>query len=504
MKSKAYLTEIRRATGLKRAVLRKIEVNGDRATFYLATDLNYKAEDEEYARSVTERYTPAGLKGDIKIMKSVPDAEGVRACVLELLKTKYPAVAAFISPGDVAVEPETGGGHFFIGVGETERDFSADGVLDGISEELGRRLCGVWHGDFRFLQKEREELVPEEAPPVEFVAGPRFFPVCEYEEIDGGKPKQAIYIADLTKEMQGVSVCGKISYIDEKKTKTDKPYFSVTLSDGTGQLRLSYFTKKATLEKVRGLKQGDSVCITGDNELFNGSLSFRAKQIDRGSQPEGFVPEERPSKPVPLRYKCVFPVPVGDLVQGGLFETADTLPAAVLSQEFTVFDLETTGLNNTPAAGGMDRIIEVGAVKIRNGRICERFSSFVACPVRLSAEIVKLTGITDDMLVGAPDIADVVADFYKFAAGGALVGHNVQFDYKFMRYYGEREGYLFHQKQYDTVSFAQEMLRLSNYKLNTVADYFGFDFNHHRAYEDAFVTAKIFLALARMKQGLPR
>ncbi|MDE5547754.1 MAG: hypothetical protein K2J30_01995, partial [Clostridia bacterium] len=224
MKSKEYLTEIRRATGLKRAVLRKIEVNGGKATFYLATDLNYKNEDEEYARTVTERYTPAGLKGDIKIVKSVPDAEGVRACVLDLLKNKYPAVAAFISPNDVAVELETGGGKFFIGVGEVERDFSADGVLDGLSEELGRKLCGVWHGEFRFLQKEREELVPEEAPPAEFVAGPRFFAICDYADIDGGKPKQAIYIADLTKEMQGVSVCGNISYIEERKTKTDKPY----------------------------------------------------------------------------------------------------------------------------------------------------------------------------------------------------------------------------------------------------------------------------------------
>lgn len=504
MRSKDYLTEIRRAEGLARAVLRKIEVQGDRATFYLATDLNYKTEDEDYARSVTERYTPAGLKGEIKIVKSVPDAEGVRASVLELLKSKYPAVAAFISPSDVAVELETGGGRFFIGVGEVEREFSADGVLDGLSEELGRKLCGVWHGEFRFMHKEREELIPEEAPPPEFVAGPRFFPVCDYAEIDGGKPKRAIYIADLTKEMQGVSVCGSISYIEERKTKTEKPYFSLTVSDGTGQLRLSYFTKKATLEKVRGLKTGDSVCITGDNELYNGSLSFRAKFIDYGAQPEGFVPEERPSKPVPLRYKRVFPVPTGDLVQSGLFETAEALPEEVLSKEFVVFDLETTGLNNTPSTGSMDRIIEVGAVKIKNGQIAERFSSFVACPVKLSSEIVKLTGISDDMLVGAPDIADVVADFFKFSAGCVLVGHNVQFDYKFMRYYGEQEGYLFDQKQYDTVSFSQEMLRLSNYKLNTVADHFGFGFNHHRAYEDAFVTAKIFLALARMKHGLPR
>ena len=108
------------------------------------------------------------------------------------------------------------------------------------------------------------------------------------------------------------------------------------------------------------------------------------------------------------------------------------------------------------------------------------------------------------MLIGAPDVKDVIADFFKFAAGSTLVGHNVQFDYKFIRYYGEKEGYLFEQKQYDTVTFSQEMLRLSNYKLNTVADHFGFTFNHHRAYAASFVTAKIFLALVKMKNGLPR
>ncbi|MDE6676540.1 MAG: hypothetical protein K2K12_02350, partial [Clostridia bacterium] len=228
-----------------------------------------------------------------------------------------------------------------------------------------------------------------------------------------------------------------------------------------------------------------------------------AKQINFGEAPLNFVPQARPSRPVPPKYKTVFPAPASDFVQGRLFEDRSEVEA-LAGREFVVFDLETTGLNNTPSAGGMDRIIEVGAVKIKNGQIAEKFSSFVACPVRLSSEIVKLTGITDEMLVGAPDIKDVIADFYKFTAGSTLVGHNVQFDYRFIRYYGEKEGYLFEQKQYDTVTFAQEMLRLSNYKLNTVADHFGFSFNHHRAYDDAFVTAKIFLALVKMKNGLPR
>ncbi len=504
MKSKAYLEEIRTAEGLKRAVLKKIEVNGSQAVFFLATDTKYNDEDVAHAKAVTAQFTPQGLISDVKILKAVPSAEGIRRAVLEILKNSFPAVAAFISQDDVEVVIENGGGNFVIGIGGgTERVTATDTLLDKLSAELMREFPGVWYGKFRSVEKPQAQIETDDLPPEELLIAPRYFKIDEFVAIDGGAPKLALYLADLNKEAQDVTVCGVISFLEEKTTKSGKPYFSMNIGDGTSTLRFAYFTKKATLEKVRGLKSGDSVCVTGDNELYNGMLSFRAKQINFGRAPLNFVPEARPSRPVPPKYKTVFPAPASDFVQSGLFENT-ALPEALLHREFVVFDLETTGLNNVPSAGGMDRIIEIGAVKIKDGQISEKFSSFVACPVKLSAEIVKLTGITDEMLVGAPDVKDVIADFFKFAAGTTLVGHNVQFDYKFIRYYGEKEGYLFEQKQYDTVSFAQEILRLSNYKLNTVAEHFGFTFNHHRAYDDAFVTAKIFLALAKLKQGLPR
>ncbi|MFQ7077705.1 MAG: PolC-type DNA polymerase III [Christensenellaceae bacterium] len=99
----------------------------------------------------------------------------------------------------------------------------------------------------------------------------------------------------------------------------------------------------------------------------------------------------------------------------------------------------------------------------------------------------------------------VLPDFYKFCDGCFLVGHNVQFDYRFVRYYGEENRYMFDQKQYDTLTLAQELLRgeLSNYKLNTIADYYGFVFNHHRAFDDALTTAKIFIELIKKRKKLP-
>ena len=502
MKSKQYLQEIRQAAGLSRAVLRKIEVRGRTVTFYLITDKTYSGEDVEHARTVSARYTPAGFGAEVNVRKSVPDPEGIRRAVADVLKSRFPAAAAFVDPEDIEAYVDEGGGRFFIGVGETERGrMREDGILDAVSAELAKNFCGAWYGDVRAVEKERGEIEREAPPAAEYVIAPRMFPVDGYEAIDGASPKYAIYMADLVKETQGVTVCGTVSYVEERETKNGKPYFSFSLSDGSGQMRCSYFSKKATVEKVRGIKQGDSICLTGDNELYNGSLSFRAKQVDYGRPPEGFVPEERPSRPVPASYKAVFPVPVSDYVQGTLFGEA-ALPEEFRKREFVVFDLETTGLNTTPAMGAMDRIIELGAVKIRDGRIAEKLSTFVACPVRLSEEIVKITGITDDMLVGAPELSDVIADFYKFTAGCSLVAHNMGFDYKFISYYGGEEGYRFDQRQYDTLVMSQKLLRLSHHRLNDVADFFGFTFNHHRAFDDAFVTAKIFIELVKMAKKL--
>ena len=283
MKSKQYLEEIRGSAGLVRAVLRKIEVKGKTVTFFLVTDVAYSPEDIAYARGVSAKYVPAGFTAEVKVIKSVPDEAGVRRAVADILKTRFPGVAAFVDPEDIAVAIDGAGGRFFVNVGELERDrMTGDGVLDAVSEELARRFCGTWFGEVNFVSKERGEIEYDAPPEAEYVAAPRFFPVEKYEPIDGAAPRQAIYIADLTKELTNVTVCGTIAYIEERATKAGKPYFSFTVTDASGQLRCSYFSKKATVEKVRALKQGDSVCLTGDNELFNGTLSFRAESGDCG------------------------------------------------------------------------------------------------------------------------------------------------------------------------------------------------------------------------------
>ncbi len=502
MRSKQFLQDLRERENLERAVLNRIVVEGKVVTFHIITDRTYTQDDAAYAQSVASRYTPAGYRAEVKLLKSVPDAAGVRKVVSDFLKGRFPAVAAFISPEEIEVVTDKNGGRFFIPIGENDRaQLLSDGVLDALHEALERSFCGAWYGEFRFEKRERGDIEESALPPAERILPPRTFAIENYEVIDGAEPKTALYVADLKQEAQNISLCGNIVFCDERQTKTGKPWFSLTVSDGTASVRASYFPKKATLEKIRALKTGDSIVITGDNELWNGSLSFKAKFVDFGTPPAGFVPEARPSRPVPANYRAVFPVPEVNMVQGGLFDR-DTLSDAFKKRDFVVVDLETTGLNMNAVGGTMDRIIEVGAVKIVGGKITERFSTFVACPTKLPDEIVRLTGITDDMLVGAPNISDVIADFYKFCAGAELVAHNgLGFDFKFIRNYGEKEGYLFEHRLHDTLLLAQELLpMLSNHKLDTLAEKFGFTFNHHRAFDDAFVTAKIFLEFAKMKE----
>lgn len=495
------MDEIRKAAGLKNAVLKQIEIDGREIVFRLVTDLTYTAEDVAHAQSIAVQAAPEGYTGRAEVMKSVPSEEGIRRASIDFLCKRYPSVAAFVRPEDVRVETDGRGGRVFIGADESDRArLMAEGVTDALSAELQRTFPGTWVGEFTFTDRDKGEI-ERELPPEEYIAAPRFFPVEHFEAIDGGTSRSAVYLADLEKEGTGVCVCGTIDHIEERVTKKGKPYFSVSLSDGTAGLRCLYFSRSKTVEKVRDLRPGDSVCLTGDCELRNGALSFLARMIDRGSPPDGFVPEERPSRPVPKQYRVVFPVPETDFVQADMFGEKP-LPEEAVKKKFVVFDIETTGLNYIPSAG-MDRIIELGAVKVEGGKITERFSTFVACPVRVPDEIVSITGITDEMLVGAPSISDVIADFRKFCDGCELVGHNAAgFDIKFIRYYGEKEGFRFDMPVHDTLLAAQRELRLSNHKLDTVAAYFGFSFRHHRAYDDAFVTAKIFLEMARRRGSI--
>lgn len=160
-----------------------------------------------------------------------------------------------------------------------------------------------------------------------------------------------------------------------------------------------------------------------------------------------------------------------------------------LRDSFVVFDLETTGFSPT-----RNRIIEIGAVKVENGKITERYSTFVNPGVKIPKRITELTGINDDMVKDAPDIRDVLPQFLEFCKGCILVAHNAGFDYSFLCAKGEELGLSTEFSVVDTVGIARVLFpHQAKYTLDSVAKVLKISLvNHHRAVEDAEATAEIF------------
>ena len=157
-------------------------------------------------------------------------------------------------------------------------------------------------------------------------------------------------------------------------------------------------------------------------------------------------------------------------------------------EEYVAFDLETTGL-----VAGQDRIIEIGAVILKDGKEIERFQTFVDPECSLDRKIVELTGITDEMLVGAPKIEEVLPEFLEFVNGRVLVAHNSKFDTGFIRSECNRLGYTYDLTDVDTLSLSQQLMpQLSKFKLDIVAKALCLpNFNHHRAADDANICGLI-------------
>lgn len=158
------------------------------------------------------------------------------------------------------------------------------------------------------------------------------------------------------------------------------------------------------------------------------------------------------------------------------------------SDEIVCFDIETTGLKVTQEA-----ITEIGAVRLRNGEIVETFQTFVDPERRLTPEIIGLTGITDDMLRGAPKLKDALTAFLAFTGNAPLAAHNAEFDISFIRAGCRKCSIPFEPTYIDTLILAQNLLPgLGKYKLDIVAEHLQLpQFNHHRASDDAVPVAQM-------------
>ena len=172
--------------------------------------------------------------------------------------------------------------------------------------------------------------------------------------------------------------------------------------------------------------------------------------------------------------------------------------AGGFDDEIVIFDIETTGLSVLNS-----KITEIGAVKICKGEVIDRFNTFVNPETPIPEEIVKLTGITNEMVKDAPLIKEALEAFFSFAGNTILVAHNANFDVGFIRHFAKESDLPFDNPYLDTLALSRFLNPdLKTHKLDALAKYYKLGaFNHHRACDDAEMLAHIFFCMiARMKE----
>ena len=505
---------------IKNIILKEITVSKS-AKLAVFTFVNNKVITDTLAKKIEfiiQKYVPQSLKIRTDFIKQVCDEEILKGKIYSYIKENYIAVSSFIKISDISVRFFEKGFEYDLKTGESGyKYFEENNFIATLNEYLNSSFCENFKGKLTLTDhKINAQDILSKAAKMELfnVDEPqkrRIFKINNIIDIDGEQTDEyALYMADCDFETQKLTVCGVIKNITEKLTKTDKPYFLFDLSDGTFEdsqrfFKAKMFPRKKSYQKISELKIGDSVVLNGKMELFNNNLSMFIEKINYGKTPQDFIPEKKKSKKPLAEYITIKPEPFTEYEQSTLFEKKTLLPDDLVNNTFVVFDLETTGLINTSyGLERMDSITEIGAVKLIGGVITEKFTSLINPEREISEEITKITGIDNEMVKDAPKINDVLPDFFKFTRGAHLVGHNVEFDNKFIRYYSKQIGYIYDNTSYDTLSLSQSCLFLSNNKLNTVAEHFGFEFNHHRAFDDALTTARIFIELIKIKKCLPK
>ena len=356
-------------------------------------------------------------------------------------------------------------------------------------------------------------------------------------------------ISQIEGEVGEVCIRGKILTTEIRELRSGKQLFIFTITDFTDTIGVKIFAKEEAVEDLKkATAAGQFVRLKGvatidrfDGELTLGSIvgikkceDFTGKRMDNSpvkrvelhchtkmSDMDG-VSEV---KDIIKRAKkwgmdaiavtdhgCVqaFPdanhaVEKGDGfkvlygVEGYLVDDlkqlAEDSRGQSLDHTCVVFDIETTGFSPLK-----NKIIEIGAVKVENGKIVDRFSTFVNPEVPIPFEIEKLTSISDNMVLGAPKIEEVLPKFLEFCSDAVMVAHNASFDMSFIRHNAMLQGKSFEPTVLDTVSMARFLLpNLNRFKLDTVAKELRISLeNHHRAVDDAGATAEIFVKFVEM------
>ena len=472
---------------------------------------------------------PAGFIYNIKFVKNIKTEEVVLAQVKELISKNFPALIYKLHDFNNetnCLNLEVDSDAFYYAQSKDIKGF-----LEKELEKIYLAKFEVKLAEFETkIEEKLDDFVFEEAEVKNEILVKDVMPFCGEKILT--KP---IAIKAITHVAPRVTICGKIKYIisrvykskkerekdnnlnksesEQEAFKTEqaesidpneqasenyeKKLFKFAVEDYSGTLNCIYFSTKQTFSNAEKLQEGSSVVVFGDciEDSFSGGITLKAKQINLCTLPENFK-EEIVFKPEPENYTWCFPEPYVDKKQVDLFSVLageSETPEYLKTHDVVVFDFETTGLSATDC-----KIIEIGAVKVHNGKISEVFETFVNPEEHIDDDSTLVHGITDDMVARAPNYQKALQDFYKFTRNSTLVAYNIAFDYSFLDLYGKKAGYNFNNPQIDAMKLATNFVKgVKNYKLKTVAERLGVVLdNAHRAVFDTIATAEVFIKLA--------
>lgn len=360
---------------------------------------------------------------------------------------------------------------------------------------------------------ENDEKLPDKIEFSDYPVSPskkaRRYDVKIEKKIIGGDilPKPE-FIKDVKRPKDSVILGGVLSNKNmktfiQKKGKNagkEKSLYTFILTDKEGgSIDCVYFCPKTHEKDMEALDNLFMlVCVGNVKYGLNGKLTYYIQKLSIAT-PIDIIPQNNIETKLPYVHKqVVFTERIQREQQANLFEVKSKYNDYILKNKFVVFDLETTGLDPE-----ICEITEIGAVKVENGEITERFASFAKTKNPIPEEVQQITHITDDMIKDAPRIEDVIYDFYEWSRGCIISGYNiVGFDMKFLNKVAKEIGLKFDNDVVDTYIVARQTssLKLGNYKLGTVVKALGLSLvDAHRAYNDAQATANVLLELNRIK-----
>lgn len=476
-------------------------------TFKFLYKNEIKDEDKPTLKSLLEKYLPYDVNVIVKCKKAYVDVDLVKDVLFNFISRNYNSVAVDLNKSDILVEIKDS-----INVTIMCNEFNSEHLI-GVQKEIINYGESFFFEPF-YLEIKSTKLYTE-TKEIEINSAllenvfdnekvVKSYKVQNIKNVINEVNGCPIEISTINSALENVEVSGTIKYFEQKEynsKKVDKDgnaivktRFCFSLFDKSGKINCVLFPRKADAVKVLNFKDGDYVIVHGSVEDFNGRFNLKVSAIAFCERVEEQEEEEVVNvKSEPLaNYISAFPEPYIEMEQDNLFAVQDEIGQYLMDNDVVVFDIETTGLEASRC-----EIIEIGAIKLHNGKKIETFETFIKPKSHIPEEITDLTGINDEMVKNSPSVKTVIADFYKFCYNCTIIAYNIDFDYKFVNQAGKKEGYIFDNKQIDALYLARAFIPgLKNFKLGNVCKKLGVSLeNAHRAVHDAMATADVVIKL---------